>query len=136
MASARARRHDARVTRPHLAAFLFAAAPLLAQRALEPIDMLRLEFQMLLPAEEPLGWLDGAHHLVHDPGRPAMQGARSWYSVEAATCARDKLVDRKAIGNRFAYRCPPPLRVIQQAVADRAPDFSFTAGLQVRVDAL
>src|SRR5262245_10177205 len=88
------------VTRPLVVPFLFPLAAVAqdARRALEPIDMFRLEFQMLLPAEEPHGWLDAEHYLVFDPGRPAVQGQRSWFTVEAAGGKRLKIVDRKTLG--------------------------------------
>jgi dipeptidyl-peptidase-4 len=97
----RAAGHDVQVTRPSLAVpflFPFAALAQDAHRALEPIDMFRLEFQMLLPAEEPHGWLDAEHYLVFDPGRPAVQGQRSWFAVEAQGGKRLKIVDRKTLG--------------------------------------
>ncbi|MGE3172710.1 MAG: DPP IV N-terminal domain-containing protein [Planctomycetota bacterium] len=70
-----------------------AAAP----RALVPIDMFRLEYFMTLPALEPHGWLDRDHLLLFDPGKPALEGPRSWYALDVRSGARERLVARDAV---------------------------------------
>jgi dipeptidyl-peptidase-4 len=75
-----------------------------AQKALEPIDMFRLEYLMVMGAEEPKDWLDGAHYLVFDEGARARPGqaAKRWSAVAAATGKREVFVDRDAVKKSIA----------------------------------
>jgi len=72
---------------------LTAAAPLLAQRQLQPIDMFRLSFFMRQAAEEPLDWIDAEHYLVFDSGGRGGRGPSKWSQVAARTGVRTAYVD-------------------------------------------
>ncbi|MBX3463760.1 MAG: S9 family peptidase [Planctomycetes bacterium] len=84
----------------------FASLSLIAQEAaprpvpLQPIDLFRLDFQMVMPAEQPRGWLDADHYLVFDAGPKAMpgQGRPQWRAVEARTGKRRPHLDHAALG--------------------------------------
>jgi hypothetical protein len=75
-----------------------------AQKALEPIDMFRLEYLMVMGAEDPKDWLDGAHYLVFDEGARARPGqtAKRWSAVAAASGKREVFVDRDAVKKSIA----------------------------------
>ncbi|MEC7584484.1 MAG: S9 family peptidase [Planctomycetota bacterium] len=79
--------------------FALLVTGLFAQQArqLEPIDMFRLPYFALSPSEEPHGWLDANQYLVFDPGRPAVQGPRNWYTVDARSGEREMWIERAAI---------------------------------------
>ncbi|MBL9076571.1 MAG: S9 family peptidase [Planctomycetes bacterium] len=90
-----------------LVACTFAVLPLAAQEAaaepkpklLQPIDLFRLEYLMVLPAETPVDWLDAERYLVFDAGPKAMpgQGVPRWSAVEARTGKRTPYVDHAAL---------------------------------------
>lgn len=79
------------------------AAPT-APTALQPIDMFRLDYLMVAGAEDPKDWIDAAHYLVFDAGPGALpgRGTPGWSVVEAATGARERAVDRRALGASLA----------------------------------
>ncbi|MBK8101077.1 MAG: DPP IV N-terminal domain-containing protein [Planctomycetes bacterium] len=81
-------------------AVAFCGPLLLAQQApkpLQPIDLFRLEFQMMFPFEQPKGWLDAEHYSVFDAGKGQMQGPMQWSSVQALTGKRERLLDRRVV---------------------------------------
>ena len=91
-------------TAPLRSFLVFLAADLAAQasppsKQLEPIDMFRLDYMMVVPAEDPQGWLDADRYLVFDGGARAMpgQGQSNWSAVEARTGTRERYVDRRAV---------------------------------------
>ncbi|MEO6594146.1 MAG: DPP IV N-terminal domain-containing protein [Planctomycetota bacterium] len=68
-------------------------------KQLELIDLFRLDYLMVAPAEGPKDWLDAEHYLVFDGGPRAMPGqaAPQWSVVEARTGKRQRYVEHKAL---------------------------------------
>ncbi len=75
-----------------------------AAAQLQPIDMFRLDYRMVLPAEEPKGWLDAEHYLVFDAGPTAMpgEGEAKWSVVEARSGQRTPYIDHAALRRALA----------------------------------
>ncbi|HEX6813967.1 MAG TPA: S9 family peptidase [Planctomycetota bacterium] len=72
-----------------------------AKDRLEPIDMFRLDYLMVVAHEEdPQDWLDADRYLVFDAGPrvPPGQGPSRWSAVDARTGKRERFVDHKAFG--------------------------------------
>jgi dipeptidyl-peptidase-4 len=98
----------------HLVAATFAAVPLFAQEVatkaaqLQPIDMFRLDYLMVLPAEQPKDWLDAERYLVFDAGPKAMpgQGRARWSAVVAESGARSPFVDHDALQKALRAELP------------------------------
>lgn len=97
-----------------IVACTFAVVPLFAQdvaqkaRPLQPIDMFRLDFRMVMGAEEPQGWLDAERYLVFDAGPKALpgQGQPQWSAVEASSGRRAPYVDHAALQQALRAALP------------------------------
>lgn len=77
------------------------AAP--AARALELIDLFRLDYFMTAGGETPVAWLDGTSYTVFaattaDPRAPE----KGWFRVDARTGEREPLVSRDAVAKALA----------------------------------
>ena len=80
---------------PLLAACGLSSAAL-AQRALQPIDLFRLDYFMTMGAEDPVAWLDGEHYLVFDAGEQP-RGPTRWSKVVARSGERREYVDKAVL---------------------------------------
>jgi dipeptidyl-peptidase-4 len=97
-----------------IVACAFAVVPLFAQdvtqkaRPLQPIDMFRLDFGMVMGAEEPKGWLDAEHYLVFDAGPTVMpgRGQPKWSAVEARSGKRTPHLDHVALRQALHVALP------------------------------
>ena len=72
-----------------------------AQQRLEPIDMFRLDYFMTAGAEDPVVWLDAEHYLAFDAGANGARGLSFWWRVEARTGARERYLDKNALGSKL-----------------------------------
>jgi dipeptidyl-peptidase-4 len=99
------------------------ASPLVGQAARKPRDLtirdlFALDYTMVFPFEDPKSWLDNAHYLVFDGGKPDVQDNKQWFAVDAKTGQRLPLYDRATVTRELAAQKDLDAEAVAKALDD------------------